>query len=141
MNQLQMQQMHQGQIPGLPNPSFNQPYAGADLPQNDLQQHESVSSLGLPTGPSHATSLEDLISGASKQAELASPAPAPAISGISEAPVAPATEVVDDKASKKEKDKSKMSKLVYSDNAVSPEEKMASMPRYAYTPEKKVAMV
>jgi hypothetical protein len=29
---------------------------------------------------------------------------------------------------------------VYSDNDISPEEKMARMPRYAFTPEKKAAM-
>jgi hypothetical protein len=45
----------------------------------------------------------------------------------------------EEKAPKKEKDKNKTSKLVYSDNDVSPEEKMARMPRYAFTPEKKAA--
>lgn len=36
---------------------------------------------------------------------------------------------------KKEKDKA--TKLVYSDNEVSPEEKMAELPRYAFTPNDK----
>ena len=46
----------------------------------------------------------------------------------------------EEKVPKKEKDKNKTSRLVYSDNEVSPEEKMAKMPRYAFTPEKKAAM-
>jgi hypothetical protein len=46
----------------------------------------------------------------------------------------------EEKGPKKEKDKNKTSKLVYSDNDVSPEEKMARMPRYAFTPEKKAAV-
>ena len=52
----------------------------------------------------------------------------------------PAEVAVGEKAPKKEKDKNKSSKLVYSDNEVSPEEKMARMPRYAFTPEKKAAV-
>ena len=39
------------------------------------------------------------------------------------------------KKAKKEKDKN--TKMVYSDNEVSPEEKMAKMPRYAFVPDGK----
>lgn len=49
-------------------------------------------------------------------------------------------EAGEEKTSKKEKEKNKATKLVYSDNDVSPEEKMARMPRYAFTPEKPAAM-
>ena len=41
-------------------------------------------------------------------------------------------EPVEEKKAKKEKDKNM--KLIYSDNEVSPEEKMAQMPRYAFAP-------
>ena len=45
----------------------------------------------------------------------------------------PDTSVSDQKRPKKEKD-SKGMKLIYSDNETSPEEKMARLPRYAFTP-------
>ena len=38
---------------------------------------------------------------------------------------------------KSKRDKGNDVKMVYSDNEVSPEEKMAKLPRYAFTPEKK----
>ncbi len=41
----------------------------------------------------------------------------------------------EEKKGKKEKEKN--TKLVYSDNDVSPEEKMAQLPRYAFTPDGK----
>jgi hypothetical protein len=102
----------------------------ATAPQDSVSQ-ESASA----NASANATSLDDLISGASKEAEVAQsgqrdPAPASQTAEV-------ATE---EKAPKKEKDKNKTSKLVYSDNDVSPEEKMARMPRYAFTPEKKAAM-
>ncbi len=49
-------------------------------------------------------------------------------------PVAATPEVTEKKSSKKEKD---MPKMVYSDNEISPEEKMAKLSRYAFVPEKK----
>ncbi len=70
-----------------------------------------------------ATSVDDLISSASKGAEAAATG--------NDAPA----EAAPEKKSKKDKDKSM--RLVYSDNDTSPEEKMAKMPRYAFTPEKK----
>lgn len=45
-----------------------------------------------------------------------------------------ADEAVEEK--KEKKDKAKSSHLVYSDQETSAEEKMASMPRYAFTPDK-----
>ena len=42
---------------------------------------------------------------------------------------------------KKEKDKEKATKLVYSDKHLSPEEKMASLPRYAFVPTSKKEIV
>ncbi len=42
---------------------------------------------------------------------------------------------------KKEKDKDKFTRLVYSDNELSPEEKMVNLPRYAFTPSRDQEMV
>lgn len=106
------------------------------MSQSNVQQqpHPPAARLDSYENP-NASSLDDLISGASKEAEAnqsVQPDTAPAPQ--------PAEVAVEEKAPKKEKDKNKSSKLVYSDNEVSPEEKMARMPRYAFTPEKKVAM-
>ena len=126
MNAYQMQQFHQGQIPGQTNSTVSQ----------------------SPTG-NEPSSLDELISGASRQAEEAAkaqPAPVPIPSsanipsngnGASGPGAPPATKKVGDeqgeeKTAKKEKDKSKASRLVYSDNDISPEEKMAILPRYAF---------
>lgn len=43
----------------------------------------------------------------------------------------------EEKKGKKEREKDKNTKLVYSDNEVSPEEKMAKLPRYAFSPDGK----
>ncbi|KAK5686709.1 hypothetical protein LTS12_029035, partial [Elasticomyces elasticus] len=46
----------------------------------------------------------------------------------------PATPADDKPEEKTKKDKSKNTRLVYSDNEISPEEKMANLPRYAFAP-------
>src|SRR5271168_23806 len=65
VNAFQMQQMHQGQIPGLPNPPpVNQSFQKQDVPQNNIPQQpqpataqqDSVSQESV-----NATSLDDLI--------------------------------------------------------------------------------
>lgn len=134
-----MQQMHQGQIPpDLPNlPPVSQSLQKQDASQNGVQQQllpAAAHSDSATQESANATSLDDLISGASREAEAAQAAqPGPA-------PVPQTAEVItEEKGAKKEKDKNKASKLVYSDNDVSPEEKMARMPRYAFTPEQKAA--
>jgi hypothetical protein len=68
-------------------------------------------------------SVDDLVSGAAKQADEAAGA-AP--------PTAPAA--AEEKPAKKEK--AKQTRLIYSDNEVSPEEKMARLPRYAFVPDR-----
>lgn len=74
----------------------------------------------------NASSLDDLVSGAAKDADKAA-------SGAANKPDVPKNvESTEDKKGKKEKDKNM--KLVYSDNDISPEEKMAKMPRYAFAP-------
>jgi hypothetical protein len=144
VNHFQMQQMHQGQVPGLPNQPINQPISqpgpGLVSQQSNLPLQPNVPPPITQQPPSNETSLDDLILGASKQAEETT-----ITSATTEAPKAvekssdlpsekPTNELVDEKKDKKEK--SKASHLVYSDHESSPEEKMARMPRYAFTPEK-----
>lgn len=81
--------------------------------------------------PPNATSLDELVSSAARDAEKAAgSAPNGNAAGKAEG-------VADEKKGKKEKDKNV--KLVYSDNEVSPEEKMAQLPRYAFAPEGKIS--
>lgn len=81
---------------------------------------------------SNASSLDDLISSASKQADVksvaatASPAPQAAASNP------PKEDANEEKGVKKDKEKPKSTRLVYSDNETSPEEKMALLPKYAF---------
>lgn len=58
--------------------------------------------------------------------------PGAAPSGVVEPTHTPAGE-----EKKGRKDKEKATKMAYADNEVSPEEKMARLPRYAFVPEKK----
>ncbi|KAK2740359.1 hypothetical protein FQN55_008940 [Onygenales sp. PD_40] len=128
--------------PGLPQrPSFGAPQVNAfqmqqlhhGPPSYGMEQSQSGrSSVGVETpGQQPSTSIDDLISGAAKQAdELAGKSPAPK-----------PEEGTAEKSAKKEKEKSKATKMVYSDNEISPEEKMAQLPRYAFVPERKEEMV
>jgi hypothetical protein len=137
VNHFQMQQMHQGQLPGPPSLPMNQTATGPNVQQNSFPQQPSAQPPSIKTVQSNETSLDDLILGASKQAEEVATAAHTAV----ETPKAadkpsdrPAEEPVEEKKEKKEK--SKASHLMYSDQNTSPEEKMARMPRYAFTPEK-----
>lgn len=68
----------------------------------------------------NASSLDDLVTGTAREAEKADTT----------------SKVEASQAEKKvRKEKEKNVKLVYSDNDVSPEEKMAQLPRYAFAPE------
>lgn len=130
VNAFQMQQMHQGQLAGPPNPS-DQSYTA----QQQAQNGNSTIGQGKASVPNplleppamvstDASSLDDLVSGAAKDADKAAEVK-------SELPKIEEPKH-EEKKGKKEKDKNM--KLVYSDNDVSPEEKMAQMPRYAFTP-------
>lgn len=144
VNHFQMQQMHQGQVPGLPIQPFsqplNQPGPGLVSQQNNLPPLPNVPPPITQQPPSNETSLDDLILGASKQAGEVALARAAtetpkAVENSPDKPFEKQTnEPIDEKKDKKEK--SKASHLVYSDHESSPEEKMARMPRYAFTPEK-----
>ena len=95
---------------------------GHPAPQGQLgvANGEKTPSQGLGAIPA---SVDDLVSGAAKQADEAASAAASA-----------AAEHAGEKPSKK--DKAKQMRLVYSDNEVSPEEKMAMLPRYAFAPDR-----
>jgi len=86
-----------------------------------MQHAEPADSLSA-----NASSLDDLVSGAAKDADKSTSAPEVKIEQPN------ATPGHEEKKVKKEKDKSM--KLVYSDNETSPEEKMALLPRYAFAP-------
>lgn len=140
VNHFQMQQLHQGQMPVPPNLPMNQPAAGSTTQQNNFSQRPIAPVQNVQEPHNNETSLDDLISGASKQAEkaatvLAATETAKTSDKSSDKPSEkPADQPVEEKKDKKEK--SKASHLVYSDPDTSPEEKMARMPRYAFTPEK-----
>ncbi|PWY72361.1 hypothetical protein BO70DRAFT_399241 [Aspergillus heteromorphus CBS 117.55] len=102
VNAYQMQQMHMGHAP---------PANGEQPPPPQQQQQQPTEATPI------AASVDDLISGAAKQAEA----------GAGEKP----------KGEEKKKDKSKQGRLVYSDNETSPEEKMARLARYAYEPDRR----
>ncbi len=97
----------------------------------------------------NAASIDDLISSASKQADVSAaaqavPPPPPAKTeapAVTPAPVPAKEEAIDEKTGKKDKEKSKATRLVYSDNETSPEEKMAMLPRYAFNLENRSVVV
>ena len=102
------------------------------------------------TQPPNAASIDDLISSASKQADAntieaqAAPATLPANAeapASAPTPVPTKEDVVEEKSGKKDKDKSKATRLVYSDNDTSPEEKMALLPRYAFNHDNRSVVV
>jgi len=91
-----------------------------------------------------ASSLDDLILGASKQADEQA-ARANTITPKPATPVVPKEETAEEKSTKKDKDgkekAAKPTRLVYSDNEISPEEKMAAMPKYAFNTMQKTVQV
>jgi hypothetical protein len=114
---------------------------------------------GYNPNTTNASSVDDLISAATREPDdidelirmaeagikppkKSEPAPvyyqAPPPTQAPQQPTVPEPAVapeVSEKKTKKEKDKN--SKMVYSDNEISPEEKMARMPRYAFAPDGK----
>jgi hypothetical protein len=94
-----------------------------------------------PATADGASSLDDLIASASKQVD-ATTASSKAVTPPTAAPNS--TEPAEDKSAPKkdkEKEKPKATRLVYSDNETSPEEKMALLGKYAFTPLQKSVVV
>ena len=154
VNAFQMHQMHQGQLPGPTNPlpalqaTQNNRY-GSPLqdgsafgvsqnggPPKQVSQAQNGSGNGFSTShlqvpqeaqdksPTYAISQAPIVANEPKTTEPAHEAPVEAKSG--DVPV--------EKRPKKDKEKEKEIKLVYSDNETSPEEKMAKLSRYAFVP-------
>ncbi|KAI9801918.1 MAG: hypothetical protein M1833_002233 [Piccolia ochrophora] len=127
VNAFQMQQMHHGQVRGPPaqpisgvaNSNGNAASSGqqSDSGPNSGQDH--VNAAFDPSALENATSLDDLVSGAAQAADKAE---------------SKAVEPVAEKKGKKDKERDRSTRLVYSDNDISPEEKMARLPRYAFEP-------
>ncbi|KAI9816706.1 MAG: hypothetical protein M1832_004994 [Thelocarpon impressellum] len=134
VNARQMQQMHQGQVIATgPPPGAQLNHTGLDQGANGTVPHNRPGSLSdvphaqphegldhpqnppVTAAPGQAASLDDLVASAARD---------------NAKPEAQAPE----KKTKKEKDKDKAMRLVYSDEKISPEEKMASLPRYAFVP-------
>lgn len=114
-----MQQLHHGQY------SSQSPGATPDPSAVPASQNGVAQAGADTTNKPLAASVDDLVSGAAKAADTqGSPSSKP--EGATE-----------EKPSKKEKEKAKATKLVFSDNETSPEEKMAKLPRYAFVPDKK----
>ncbi|KAI9730691.1 MAG: hypothetical protein M1834_005659 [Cirrosporium novae-zelandiae] len=145
VNAFQMQQMHQGQIPTvtsppntafpgqqnqasgfgvMPNQQNGNGYSNARTPLTGATQQPP----GLPTPPPQsaaATSVDDLLASAAREADSAAATPKPE------------TKPDHEHKEKKKGHKDKATRLVYSDNETSPEEKMARLPRYAFVPDGK----
>lgn len=149
------QPTHQGPPPGSGQyqsqggpPGWNGGWAG----QEQSHGYSPHSQGHDPNYPPNASSVDDLVSSASRPADdideiirmaeagiptkkfdqQAAPIPTPAPISAQE-PAAAATPEVSEKKSKKDRG----TKMVYSDNEVSPEEKMAKTPRYAFVPDGK----
>jgi hypothetical protein len=167
----QMQQLHQGPPPHQQGGWGGNGWKGQD-------QNSAMSSAYPPHSQGYngdystnASSVDDLVSGAAREADdideiirMAEagikppkkgeasqlPITAPASTVTSNAPTAaatptPAPETTDttektEQGEKKAK-KEKSIKMIYSDNDLSPEERMAMMPRYAFVPEGKTETI
>jgi hypothetical protein len=104
------------------NAAVNDLVSGAAREADDIDKIIRMAEAGIiPPKKTEATELP--LSSTATPAE-ATPTPAPEAAQNAEVP---------EKKSKKDKPM----KMVYSDNDVSPEEKMALMPRYAFVPEGK----
>ena len=135
--------MHQGQIPA-PQPHNVVPQFRPHESPPGAGAHPPPQQTNLPPQPSlddaeNASSIDDLIASASKQADVN--AAVAFAQQRAAAPVPAKEEASEDKGPKKDKEKPKSTRLVYSDNETSPEEKMAMMAKYAFTPAQKTIMV
>ena len=147
--------MHQGQIPGPPNSgatsysnhqgSTQQHGGGFDVVQNgqgpqSVQSSNGINNLPVTSQPpqqetattSFANLTDNAISGISNANDKVVRS-AEAQGGVE------TKQVEGEKKGKKDKDKN--TRMIYSDNETSPEEKMATLPRYAFIPDGKEEVV
>ncbi|TVY84195.1 BUB3-interacting and GLEBS motif-containing protein [Lachnellula suecica] len=152
----QMQQMHQGP-PGAPFQQGGWPsngWKGQDQ-KSAMSSAYPSHSQGYADYPTNASSVDDLVTGAARDPDdideiirmaeagikppkkgEAAPAPVQAVEAAATLTPAPETTEKSEPTEKKSK-KEKPVKMIYSDNDMSPEEKMSQMPRYAFVPEGK----
>lgn len=121
VNAFQLQQMHQGHLPSAPNapPGTVQSQPSANVAPGHATNQEHIPEPRGLSSSAIAASVDELISTAKGAAT----------------PTTPSAEAGSEKKSKKDKDKA--TRLVYSDEEVSPEEKMSKLPRYAFVPDRK----
>ncbi|KAK9779798.1 putative C2H2-type domain-containing protein [Seiridium cardinale] len=130
-------------VPGFsPPPQY--PQGGFNYPPGNLPSRPG-SGLPAPPGlpprpgqPGYASTVDELVSGAARQGDDIDQLIRMAEAGIkpprkpdSATPTAPEPAPAEEKKSKKDKDKNV--KMVY-DDEISPEERLALMPKYAYAP-------
>ena len=152
--------MHQGQIPGPPNPVPVGPYSHNN--QHGSPQNSGPGSDASQTGlnsqqVSHAQTgngnvvLANQSQGTQEAQDKSSTFAVPLSAQVSSVVDNPTKDVPSseppaetksgdnrgEKKSKKEKEKDTKTKMVYSDNETSPEEKMAQLSRYAFVPDRK----
>ena len=117
---------------------------GFDIPQNGsfpqpISQTLNVNGAAPSVTPPHAPqSTQDKSSIPAVTPDVPIPEDSSKITTSNAAQTeARAGESQPEKKSKKEKEKDKDTRMVYSDNEISPEEKMAKLSRYAFNPEEK----
>ncbi|TVY34480.1 BUB3-interacting and GLEBS motif-containing protein [Lachnellula subtilissima] len=152
----QMQQLHQGP-PGTSFQGQQGSWTGNSWKGQDQKPAMSSSypphSQGYGDYSTNASSVDDLVSGAAREADdideiirMAEAVAAPPVQATEAEAKAEATSAsvpesaeIGDKSepTQKKSKKDKPQKMIYSDNEMSPEEKMALMPRYAFVPDGK----
>ena len=158
-----MQQMHQGQIPGPTHPmNTGRLSYRFHKHQHSIPQHSDLSSNAYQVGPSSQQGIQiannnqnvvlanqSQITQEAQDKSLTFAVPLSAqVSSVVDHPAqdAPLTEppaetksedTRGEKKARREKEKDTKTKMVYSDNETSPEEKMAQLSRYAFVPDQK----
>lgn len=124
----------QSPVPQYPQVGAYQPYP--------TQAPSSIPVPGSYNVPTPTTTYSNLpmlntpaVSGPPPVQPQTQPLPSPVPNSAVSMPASATPTTAEEKASKKQK--AKTTRLVYSDSEVSLEEKMASMPRYAFNPETK----
>jgi hypothetical protein len=132
-----------GQYPGYPSPA-NQGYAPSNLPSRPGSNLPAPAGLpprpGQPGWQGSASTIDELVAGAARQGDDIDQLIRMAEAGIkppkkpdtAAAAEGQADEAAPEKKSKKDKDKNV--RMIYEDD-ISPEERMALMPKYAFVPE------
>ncbi|KAJ0347268.1 hypothetical protein COL154_007040 [Colletotrichum chrysophilum] len=116
----------------LPARPSSGPEAAAGLPQRPPQYGGQFwNGTGAPPQYPGASTVDELVSGAAQHGDEIDELIRRAESGI-KAPKPEDEEAAGEKKSKKDKEKNV--RMVYADTEVSPEERMAQLPKYAWTP-------